>query len=86
MEVFLNDPVNLNASHQVNEETIYREDQPSMSPQKLLRPASAVEISKEREKEKALDATEISKEIEESMVRMAAEKNAYERNFNSWSV
>ena len=57
-----------------------------MSPQKLLRPASAIEISKEREKEKALDATEISKEIEESMVRMAAEKNAYERNFNSWSV
>ena len=57
-----------------------------MSPQKLLRPASAVVISKEREKEKSLDATEISKEIEESMVRMAAEKKAYERNFNSWSV
>ena len=57
-----------------------------MSPQKLLKPASAVYISKERKKEKSLDATEISKEIEESMVRMAAEKKAYERNFNSWSV
>ena len=57
-----------------------------MSPQKPIRPASAVEMSKEREKEKSLDANEISKEIEESMVRMAAEKKAYERNFNSWSV
>ena len=70
----------------MNEETIYREDQPSMSPQKPIRPASAVEMSKEREKEKSLDANEISKEIEESMVRMAAEKKTYERNFNSWSV
>ena len=49
VEVFLNDPVELNGSPERIEETIYREDQPSLSPDKPLRPAFTLELSKERE-------------------------------------
>ena len=48
------------------------------------------EKSVEREKslmlQKSPERHEMSKEIEESMERMAAEKTKYEKNFNSWSV
>ena len=50
VEVFLNDPVELNVSPERIEETIYREDQPSLSPDKPLRPAFTLELSKERER------------------------------------
>ena len=107
VEVFLNDPVELNVSPERIEETIYREDQPSLSPDKPLRLAFTLELSKEEgsierqkslegeksvEREKSLmlqkspERHEMSKEIEESMERMAAEKTKYEKNFNSWSV
>jgi len=53
-----------------------------MSPQKYIYPSAIQQPNNE----KYLDHNEISKEIEESMERMAAEKNRYETNFNSWSV
>ena len=82
VEVFLNEPADCQASPEPNEETIYREDQPSMSPQKYIYPSATQQAINEKQ----LDHNEISKEMEESMERMAAEKNRYETNFNSWSV
>ena len=53
-----------------------------MSPQKYIYPSATQQAINEKQ----LDHNEISKEMEESMERMAAEKNRYETNFNSWSV